>query len=451
MNHPNFPHEKYNDEARLKRFQELIKIKTITYNETAKIDWAVFKSFEEVLESLYPSIHVAFTKTHHGPTGLLYHMRGQFPGDPVVLMSHYDVVPVNQELWSVPAFDALIKEEAVWGRGTLDTKGTLFAIMEAVEEAIDQGFKPINDLYLSFSGDEEISGDSAPSIVQYLKSGGISPSLVLDEGGAVVENVFPGLKKPCALIGVGEKGYLDVMLRLEGPGGHSSAPPSQSLITRLAKVLIKLEKSPLKAHFTPPVSAMFKTLGRESEGIYKFIFNHLDIFSPLLIWIFTKQGGEMNAMIRTTMAPTKMEGSKAFNVMPPSASIGLNLRILSTDKVDDVIRHIIKVSEEPDLIVEVHERREASPNSPIDSQGYQNVQKAIEVVWPEAVTSPYLMMAASDSRHFCEISKNVLRFSAMTLTKTERNLIHSNDERITIKGLFETVAFYRSLLQSYMS
>lgn len=451
MNHLNIPKGKYTDESRIKRFQTLIRVKTISYNEVDKIEWAEFKAFEKVLADLYPSIHGAFTKTHHGPSGLLFHMKGQSTGEPIVLMSHYDVVPVNQELWSVPAFDGLIKEGAVWGRGTLDTKGTLFAIMEAVEEAIDQGFKPIQDLYLSFSGDEEISGDSAPSIVRHLKAAGITPSLVLDEGGAVVEEVFPGLKKPCALIGVGEKGYLDVTLRLEGQGGHSSAPPARSLITRLARVLIRIEKSPLKAHFTPPVSAMFKTLGCESEGIYKFIFKHLDFFSPLLKWYFTRQGGEMNAMIRTTVAPTKMEGSKAFNVMPPSASIGLNLRILGTDKVDDVIRHLVSVSEEPDLIVEVHERREASPDSPTDSKGYQNVQRAIEMVWPKAVTAPYLMMAASDSRHFCEISRNVLRFSAMTLTKTERNLIHGNDERITIKGLFETVAFYRAFLLSYMS
>lgn len=441
--------EKFSKASRIERFQELIKIKTISYNDPEKIDFAVFKQFENTLEQLYPSIHSACEKTHHGPTGLLFHLKGREAGAPIVLMSHYDVVPVNEELWTVPAFDALIKEDAIWGRGTLDTKGTLFAVMESVEENLDQGFVPKNDIYLSFSGDEEISGDSAPSIVRHLKSLGIEPALVLDEGGAVVEEVFPGLKKPCALIGVGEKGYLDVSISLEGQGGHSSAPPAQTLVTRLAKVLVKLEQNPLQAHFTPPVSDMFKTLGKESEGIYKFIFKHLNVFAPVLKWYFTKQGGEMNAMIRTTIAPTKMAGSKAFNVMPPVATIGLNLRILGTDKIDDVIAHIKKVSGEPDLIVTVHERREASPDSPSDSTGFKNVKNAIEAVWPNAVVSPYLMLAGSDSRHFCEVSKNVLRFSAMALSKTERGLIHSNDERITIKGLLEAVDFYKALLKHY--
>ena len=441
--------EKFSKASRIERFQELIKIKTISYNDPEKIDFAVFKQFENTLAQLYPSIHAACEKTHHGPTGLLFQLKGREAGAPIVLMSHYDVVPVNEELWTVPAFDALIKEDAIWGRGTLDTKGTLFAVMESVEENLDQGFVPKNDIYLSFSGDEEISGDSAPSIVRHLKSLGIEPALVLDEGGAVVEEVFPGLKKPCALIGVGEKGYLDVSISREGQGGHSSAPPAQTLVTRLAKVLIKLEQYPLQAHFTPPVSDMFKTLGKESEGIYKFIFKHLNVFAPVLKWYFTKQGGEMNAMIRTTIAPTKMAGSKAFNVMPPVATIGLNLRILGTDKIDDVIAHIKKVSGEPDLIVTVHERREASPDSPSDSQGFKNVKNAIETIWPNAVVSPYLMLAGSDSRHFCEVSKNVLRFSAMALSKTERGLIHSNDERITIKGLLEAVDFYKALLKHY--
>lgn len=441
--------DKFSNASRIARFQELIRVKTISYNDPEKIDYAAFKQFEATLEKLYPSIHAACQKTHHGRTGILFHLKGREAGAPIVLMSHYDVVPVNEELWTVPAFDALIKEDAIWGRGTLDTKGTLFAVMESVEEKLEQGFVPKNDIYLSFSGDEEISGDSAPSIVRYLKSIGIEPALVLDEGGAVVEDVFPGLKKPCALIGVGEKGYLDISITLEGQGGHSSAPPAQTLVTRLAKVLIQLEKNPLQAHFTPPVSDMFKTLGKESDGVYKFIFKHLNIFAPVLKWYFTKQGGEMNAMIRTTIAPTKMTGSKAFNVMPPVASIGLNLRILGTDKIDDVIAHIKKVSGEPDLIVEVHERREASPDSPSDSLGFNNVKNAIEAIWPNAVVSPYLMLAGSDSRHFCEVSKNVLRFSAMALSKTERGLIHSNDERITIKGLLEAVDFYKALLKHY--
>lgn len=440
---------KAEEDAAISRFQSLLRVKTVSYNDRSLIDYTQFELFEKTLEAAYPLIHANCEKSKHGTTGLLFKWKGKSDQAPIVLMSHYDVVPVNQELWSKPAFDAVLADDVIWARGTLDTKGTLFGVVEAVEAQIKEGIKPDVDIYLSFSGDEEISGDSAPSIVQYLKKSGVVPALVLDEGGAIVEDVFPGLKQPCALIGVGEKGYLDVLLKLAGQGGHSSAPPAKTLVTRLAAALLRIDKNPFKSHFTPAVTEMFTTLGRYSSFTYRLIFANLWCFEPVLKILFKKQGGEMNALIRTTIAPTKMEGSKAFNVMPPAASIGLNLRLLGTDTVESAVAHLKNVSGEAELEIEVMEKRNASPYSRTDTEAWQKVSASIREVWSDVIVSPYLMLAASDSRHFCEISENVLRFSAMTLSKEERGLIHGNDERITVKAILETVSFYKALIRKF--
>ncbi|MEA5095397.1 MAG: M20 family peptidase [Sedimentibacter saalensis] len=431
----------------VQRFQEMIQHKTISYNDRSKIDFKEFERFKEMLVRNYPRLNEACTRELYGDAGVLYRWPGKTAGDPVVLMSHYDVVPVNEELWTKPAFEGLLENGVIWGRGTLDTKGTLCGVVEAVEKLIGEGFVPETDIYLSFSGDEEISGNSAPTIVEALKSRGIRPKLVLDEGGAIVENVFPGVTKPSALIGVGEKGYMDVVLEMSGKGGHSSAPPSHTLVGRLAKAVVKLEQHPFKANISPAVKEMFEKMGRHSTFMYRLIFANMWCFGPLLKVLFTKQGGEMNALIRTTLAPTVMEGSQAFNVMPPKAKVGLNLRLMVTDTVESSLARINSIISDPEIQVTCIGGHNASPIANTTSEGWKKVERAIEETWQGTIVSPYLMLAASDSRHFCAISDNVLRFSAMTLSSEERGMIHGNDERITVKALMETVAFYIRLIK----
>lgn len=435
------------EKAIAKRMSQMIQRKTISYQDRTKMDLEEFESFKNLLVELYPNLHQTCSREFFGDAGILYHWKGKRSDEPTVLMSHYDVVPVNEELWTKPAFAGIIEDGCIWGRGTLDTKGTLCGIVEAVEKLISDGFVPENDVYLSFGGDEEISGNSTPSIVEALKKRGIHPKLVLDEGGAIVENVFPGVSRPNALIGVGEKGYLDVVLEMTGNGGHASAPPAHTLVGRLSQAVVRLEKHPFKAEISPAVKEMFETMGRHSTFLYRLIFANLWLFAPLLKWLFTRQGGEMNALIRTTVAPTMMEGSQAFNVMPPKAMMGLNLRLMKTDTVKTAIEYIQKTIKDPQIQVRSVEMRNASPITSTDSLAWKKVVHAIEETWSETIVAPYLMLAASDSRHYCEISDYVLRFSAMTLSKEERGMIHGNDERIQIKSLMETVAFYIHLIK----
>lgn len=435
------------ENAIVERFREMIRHKTVSHLDRSKIDYKEFEKFKEMLVRNYPRLHETCTREFHGDLGILYRWPGKNPGDPVVLMSHYDVVPVDEESWTKPAFDALLENGMVWGRGTLDTKGTLLGVVEAVEKLIDDGFTPETDIYLSFAGDEEIDGNSAKSNAEALKSRGIRPKLVLDEGGAIVENVFPGVDKPSALIGVGEKGYMDVVLEMSGKGGHSSAPPTRTLVGELSRAIVKLEKNPFKGRISPAVKEMFEKLGRHSTFTYRLIFANLWCFEPLLKILFKKQGGEMNALIRTTVAPTMMEGSKAYNVMPPKAKIGLNLRLMATDTPESAIKHIKQTITNPDIKVISVEKHNATPISSTSSEGWHKVEQAILETWPGVIVSPYLMLAASDAKYFCIVSDNVLRFSAMPLSLEERGLIHGNDERITVKALMETVEFYIRLIK----
>jgi carboxypeptidase PM20D1 len=440
-------HLDLDEDSIISHLSKLIQCKTISYNQPQRIDSSEFKKFRNLLLELYPLVHQNCHREEIGDSGILYRWCGKKSDQVTVLMSHYDVVPANEELWSKPAYAGIVEDGVIWGRGTLDTKGTLCGILESAEYLMKRGFVPEQDLYFSFSGDEEISGNSAPSIVQMLKSRGIQPVLVLDEGGAVVENVFPGVTRPSALIGIGEKGYMDVLLEMKGQGGHSSAPPAHTLVGYLAKAIVKIEKQPFKAHFTPAVIELFDTLGRHSTFMYRIIFANIWCFGPVLKSVFKRTGGEMNALLRTTCAPTVMEASNAFNVMPPKASIGLNLRLLGTDSVEYVKAHLMETINNKQIQVTVMESNNASPYASTKSAGWLKVKCSIEHTWENTIVAPYLMLAESDSRHFCEISENVLRFSAMTLSKTERNLIHGNDERITVKAMIETVGFYVRLIE----
>ncbi len=434
------------EERAITNLAEMLKCKTVSYNDETLIDKKEFEKFEHKLKQMYPKVHKNLSFEKIGKTGLLYHWKGKNDKNPTVFMAHYDVVPVDEAAWEKPAFEGIIEDGVLWGRGALDTKITLMSVMESVEYLLDKDFTPQNDIYLAFSGDEEIAGNTAPEIVSVLEKRKITPALVVDEGGAVVEDVFPGVKSPCALIGIGEKGMMDAEIRFSGQGGHASSPPPHTPVGLLAQAVVKIENRPFKSQLTKPVAEMFDTLGRHSSFVYRMIFANLWCFRPVLDSICKKRGGELNALMRTTCAFTTMQGSNATNVIPTSAKVGANLRLIGADTTESALEYMkAVVSDERLTFTKIHGMNPSIYSNTEDSS-WEKLKKAVSQTWPDAIVSPYLMVACSDSRHYCRISNNVYRFSAMALSKEERGMIHGNNERIPLPTIINAVKFYIRLL-----
>ncbi len=449
------------DKKIIGHFAEMISCKTVSYKDTSLEDAAEFRKFRDLLTERYPNIASCCERYEIGRTGVLYHWRGKSSNEPSVLMSHYDVVPADAAQWVNDPFAAVIEDSVIWGRGTLDTKATLCGIMEAAEKLISEGFIPENDIYLSFSGEEETDRDSTPAIVSYLKEKGVRPLMVLDEGGAVVQGMVPGVRKRCALVGTGEKGKMHLRLSLRTKGGHASAPPPISPVGRLSRCVTKIEKDPFRFRITKPVKEMFDILGRHSSIGLRIVFANLWFFGPLLDLLTRKTGGELNALFRTTVAFTGMKGSEAINVIPPLAYVDADVRLVEGDTGDSVISGLKKrigsgrADKEKDsrtgkaeVEVECLNLIPVRPFSDTGNKAWVKLGDCIREIWGDVLVAPYLMVACTDSRHYTDICGNVYKFSAMELSSEERKMIHGHNERIPADKLLTVVRFYLRLMES---
>ena len=437
----------FDKDAAVSALQQLVRCKTVSNVDPALEDDAEFEKLINLLPELYPHIVKACTFTRFPDRGLLFHWQGKAHDKPSVMMAHYDVVPVQEDMWEKPPFAAILEDGVLWGRGTLDTKVTLNGALSAANYLVQKEFVPEQDIYFAFSGGEEVNGKGAENIVNYFAQQGIVPALVVDEGGAVVENVFPGVNVPCGMIGIAEKGMINVRYTVRSGGGHASAPLPKSPVTDLAKACRKVVDNPFPMHLTPPVAALFDTLGRQSSFVYKLIFANLWCFKPILNLICVSSGGEMNALVRTTTAFTQMSGSSARNVIPAKASIVSNMRLNPQDTVESAVEYLRKTVNDPSVEIEVLEGNDPSRISQVDCDSYRKVAAAVSATWDGCITSPYLMVQCSDSRHYGAISDKVYRFSAMDLTKEERGTIHGNNERIRVETIHRAVEFYIRLLR----
>ncbi|HXH79978.1 M20/M25/M40 family metallo-hydrolase [Nocardioides sp.] len=433
------------------KLQALVRIPTVSDRDPALVDAAAFARLLGELADQFPRVHAQLELTRVDTHGLLFRWPGESDDRPIVLMAHLDVVPVDEAApWQHPPFDAVIADSptgaAIWGRGTLDDKGCVVAICEAIELLLEEGFSPAQDVWLSFGCDEEVSGTAAVEAVAELRRRGVTPWFVLDEGGAVVSEALPGLKFPLAVIGVAEKGTTSLELVAEGRGGHASTPAAWGPTARIARAIVRLEKASFPASVPEPMREMLRRIAPRTQVPLRQILAHVDRLDRPVTRVFTALGPEAAAMTRTTLAATTLSGSPALNVIASTARAGLNVRIMPGETVAGVVDRVRMFVADKSIRVDVVDAGEPSPVSPMD-EAFELLEECISEVFPDAVPTPYVMMAATDSRHFTQISERVYRFAPFRMTKAQRQAIHSYDEHLGINDLIDGVTWYRSLIE----
>jgi len=430
------------------KLQPLVRIPTVSHIAPGQRDEAPFVAFTEELARQFPLLHEHLELTRIPGHALLFRWPGASAERPVVLMAHIDVVPVDEAApWQHPAFEARIVDAQLWGRGTLDDKACLVGIAEAVERLLERGFRPAQDIWLSFGSTEEISGDTARLAVAELRSRGVEPWFVLDEGGAVAADAFPWITPPLAVVGVSEKGTTALELRVDGRGGHASTPVRMDATARLARAIVRLDASPFPASIPEPTLEMLRRIAPHAPLPLRALFGHATRLRPALTRVLVAAGPEPAALTRTTVAVTTLSGSPAHNVIASTARAGVNVRVLVGDTVASVVAHVTKAIHDKRVTISVVEAGEASPVSPVDDDAFRLLESTIAEVFPDAVPTPYVMMAATDSRFFTAICPRVYRFAPFRMTKAQRQAIHSYDEHIGIDDLGDGMLWYQRLIE----
>ncbi len=435
-------------DAAVAKLQALVRIESVSDRDPSRVDTDAFDLLLAELRTQFPLLHDQLELTRVGSHGLLFRWPGTSSDRPVVLMAHLDVVPVDESApWQHPAFSAEIVDGAVWGRGTLDDKGCVAAICEAVERLLADGHRPAQDVWLSFGCDEEVSGPTAEAGVAELVRRGVRPWLVLDEGGAVAHGAFPGVKRAVAAIGVAEKGTTGVELRVTGRGGHASTPARNGPTARLARAILKIDRNPMPARLPDTTVDLMRTLAPHLPRPLRPVLGRADRIRPLLTRALSVAGPEAAAMARTTFAITTLDGSPALNVIASSATAGVNVRVMPGDTVDDAIAHLRTVIDDVDIEITVVERGEASPVSEV-GEPFDLVVATIASLFPDAVPAAYVMTGATDSRHFTDLCEHVYRFAPFRMTAAQRQAIHSFDEHLDVDAFLAGIDWYRLLIES---
>ena len=427
---------------------DMIRIPTVSRHEYE--DLSDFYRFHKELERLFPRIHQKLEKTVLDGT-LLYRWKGADASKkPILLMGHQDVVPASDEGWSVPAYSGIVVDGNLYGRGALDCKSTMFVELQAVEELLSEGFTPPCDVYLEYSINEETGGKGAENAMHYLKEQGISLALVLDEGGAVIDQAIPGMDRPCAIIGVTEKGYMDLKITAKGKGGHSSTPPRNTPAARLFAFANEIEKKrPFEKKLLPEVEEMLRSMAPSMGFGMRLALGNLWLLKPLVMALMPVISPFGEAIMSTTCCFTMMKGSDAANVIPKEPYLIANLRTSVHQGCDATLSVMKQYAAKYDLEIEVIQRRDASPVSNIHSKEYAYVTECIKQHFPDVCVSPYLIMGGTDCRHFHALTETALRFAPVRMTQAQNNSCHAVDENVTVTALAEGVRFYKLFLRGY--
>ncbi len=432
-----------------KKLSGAVRIMTIAYDDISKTDMKAFTGFARYLKKSFPGVHRVMDMEIINNASLLYRWHGKDKHKkPALFCAHIDVVPVEHGTeadWHYPPFSGAIAENSVWGRGTQDIKNQLVSLFEAAEVMIKNGFVPERDIYFAFGHDEETRRhEGADIIALHLEERGLSFQYVLDEGGYVADNAVPGIRRPVAFIGIAEKGFVNVHMAVKSAGGHSSMPPEHTAAGSIARAITKLETHQLPLKLTAPVLEMFRSLSPAMDFGKRLVLSNLWLFAPFFKRVFAKTPPGA-AFLRTTMAPTMLEGSDAPNVLPLSASAVVNARILHGESTGSLLAHISRVISDDSVSIDMNLVYEPSNISPVDSYAFNCIAGTIRTIWPDAIVTPYLVAGGTDARKYEELTDCVYRFTPMRLDNSEMKQMHGTNEHISIKNLENSVRFYTAM------
>ncbi|NNB90116.1 M20 family peptidase [Corallococcus exiguus] len=435
--------------AAASRLAEALRHRTIASSDGMSAEHAAFQALHDGFVARFPRVHAELAHEAVGTHAHLYTWKGSEPDlRPVLLMGHLDVVPAEAEAtWSHPPFGGVVANGYVYGRGTLDDKGSVLAILEAVEGLLAEGYRPRRTVMLAFGADEEVGGhDGAARVAALLRERGVGLESVLDEGGPIGVGLVPGVAAPVALVGVAEKGSARVELVVRSAGGHASMPPPQTAANTLARALVRLEENPFKPELRGGTRALFEYVGPEMNFGMRLLFANTWLFAPVIERQMSA-APSTNASIRTTFAATMLEGSPKPNVLPSKARAVLNVRLLPGDSLEDVRTHMRKVVDD-ERVELTAEGDEASPVSRLDTEGWGQLQRSIRQVFPDVLVAPFLTVAATDARYFHPLSDSVYRFVPVRMNREDLTRMHGRDERLSVEEHAAAIRFYAQYLRN---
>ena len=435
-------------EAALDRLAEAVRHRTVTTHEG--YDASTFVALHAFLARAFPRVHEVLHLRKVAGHSLLYTWTGSDPDlKPALLLAHQDVVPVaNLDRWTHPPFDGRREGGFVWGRGTLDDKGSVVAILEAIEALLTAGYEPRRTVILAFGHDEEIGGQGAKAMAEVLAKRDVKAEYVLDEGGPIALGIVPGVDRPVALIGVAEKGYVTVHLSAKAKGGHSSMPPPLTAVGRVARAVARLEADPFPMSITAGPAYQMDWLAPELPFVQRMALQNRWLFAPLVKSLYAKKPSTA-ASLRTTTAPTIFHGGQKENVLPKAAGASVNFRVLTGETPDGVVARVERVVDDPEVVVQRGPFvSHPSPVSDPDTTAFARVQKTIAQVSPDVIVVPFLTVGAMDARHYVGLSPNVYRFFPLRLDSAGLERIHGTDERIAEDNYLEMVRFYAQLIRN---
>ncbi|HEU0083760.1 MAG TPA: M20 family peptidase [Bradyrhizobium sp.] len=447
------PRVQVDEQGAAARLAEAIRFQTISNFLNPDSDAEALRSLQAHIAGSFPAFHAAAKRETVATYSLLYTWEGADPkAAPIALLAHQDVVPVapgTAKDWQHPPFDGVIADGFVWGRGSWDDKGNLYAMLEAAEQMAKAGFRPKRTIYLAFGHDEEVGGiRGAKAIAALLTSRGVRLDYVLDEGLLITEGLVKGLDRPAALIGVAEKGYATLVLTAHATPGHSSMPPRDTAIGMMSAALARLEDHRLPTQVRGAVSEMFDTLAPEMKGFNRVVLSNLWLFKPLLLREFEKTGPS-EATIRTTTALTIFNAGEKDNVLPGNAAATVNFRLLPGDTQASVTDHVRRTVANDRISIEPFAgNADPPPVTATSGEPYRALNRTIREIFPDVIVAPGLMVAGTDTRHYTGITDTILRFTPVRANGDDLKRFHGTNERLGIAGYGDMIRFYRRLIEN---